>query len=101
MTHIKPLSAELQKIANEEFNEVPSRISKDLHKLKLRIQRQPHLKARLDDQFLVQFLRFCKYNLEQATEKLDYFYTFKSLYPDISNAVDVDSVKFRRIHNMG
>ncbi|XP_005189925.2 retinol-binding protein pinta [Musca domestica] len=101
MAQIKPLNAELQKLAIDELGEVPARIADDLQALKLWIQAEPHLRARTDDQFLIQFLRGCKYSLERAKEKIDLFYSLKTKYPSMFGSIDVDDGKFRTIHNMG
>ncbi|XP_013105430.2 alpha-tocopherol transfer protein-like isoform X2 [Stomoxys calcitrans] len=96
MLQIKPLSAELQKIAIEELHEVPARIPEDLKALKEWLITQPHLKARTDDQFLLQFLRGTKYSLEKAKSKLDYFFTFKTLRGEWYGITDVDDINFRQ-----
>lgn len=101
MAQIKPLSVELQKVAIEELGEVPERIAADLQDLKTWIQQQPHLKARTDDQFLVQFLRGCKHSLEKAKRKIDAFYSLRSLHVDMRSVTDVDELKFRQFHNTG
>ncbi|XP_061393113.1 alpha-tocopherol transfer protein-like [Musca vetustissima] len=101
MAHIKPLNSILQKIANEELFEVPTRISEDLEALKLWIGQQPHLKSRTDDQFLIQFLRGCKYSLERAKEKIDRYYTLKTKFPHIMGIYDVDNERFRQITRLG
>lgn len=53
MANIRPLSVELSKKA--QLNEVPERIPEDIAALKTWISKQAHLKARTDDQFLVNF----------------------------------------------
>lgn len=101
MAKIAPLNAELQKIAEEELEERPSRIAEDLAALRLWMQHQPHLKVRDDDQFLIQFLRGCKYSLEKAKQKLDLFFSLKSKYPDMLNVIDVDEPKFVETRSLG
>ncbi|XP_013101463.2 retinaldehyde-binding protein 1 isoform X2 [Stomoxys calcitrans] len=101
MANIKSLPAELQKIAIEELNEVPSRIPQDLETLRTWIKQQPHLRARTDDQFLIQFLRGCKYSLEKAKEKIDLFFTLRTKYPDMFGFTDVDDPKFKQYFNLG
>lgn len=101
MAAIKPLTEHLQKVAIKELAEVPSRIPEDLQALKTWIKQQPHLRARMDDQFLIQFLRGCKYSLERAKEKLDLYFTLKSKYPQMFAPTDVDDPNFRLMHNLG
>lgn len=101
MAQIKPLSEELQKIAIEDLHEVPSRIPEDLQALKTWIAQQPHLRVRTEDQFLIQFLRGCKYSLERAKEKLDLYYSLKTKYPTMFAPTDVDEPRFKEIHDLG
>lgn len=101
MISLKQLPPELQKVAETELNEVPARIPEDLLALKTWIAKQPHLNARLDDQFLIQFLRGCKYSLERAKTKIDLFFTLKSKFPALFNITDVHDKKFRKLFNYG
>ncbi|XP_013105402.2 clavesin-2-like [Stomoxys calcitrans] len=101
MAKIEALNEELQKIANEELGEITQRIPKDLDAFKLWIQHQPHLKVRDDDQFLIQFLRGCKYSLEKAKGKLDLFFSLKGKYPELCNLTNVDEPKFREMNGVG
>ncbi|XP_013113288.2 alpha-tocopherol transfer protein-like [Stomoxys calcitrans] len=100
MVQIRRLPDELQNVAAKELGEVESRIPEDLQALKTWIKQQPHLKARTDDQLLIQFLRGCKYSLEKAKNKLDLYYSLKTKYPQMFNPTDVDSPKFREVHNL-
>lgn len=101
MANIKPLPEKLQIVAETELGEVEERIPKDLLALRTWIEQQPHLNARLDCQFLIQFLRGCKYNFEKAKEKIDLFFMLKSKFPAFSNATDVNGVKFRKLFDYG
>ncbi|XP_017473577.1 PREDICTED: alpha-tocopherol transfer protein-like [Rhagoletis zephyria] len=83
MTAIRPLSDELQKVAIEELNEGPERLQRDIAALREWIEKQPHLRARTDDQFLVSFLRGCKHSLEKAKSKIDHFYTIRAMLPHV------------------
>ncbi|XP_075168201.1 alpha-tocopherol transfer protein-like [Haematobia irritans] len=100
-TGIIQLSEELQKIAIEELNELPSRIPQDLEILKTWLKQLPHLRARTDDRILIQFLRGCKYSLEKAKKKMEYMYEIKSKYPEYFLITNVDDPKFRSYHNTG
>lgn len=83
MLNIRPLSVELAKIAKNELNEVPERIPEDVKALRIWLETQPHLTSNLSDQFLVTFLRGCKYSLERTKEKIDTFFTMKNAMPEI------------------
>lgn len=99
MLNIVPLSAELQKVAIEDLDEVPARIPEDIQALRDWIRKQPHLRARTDDQHLLQFLRGCKFSLQKAKEKIDNFYYLRSKYSELLLTTDVDDTRFRRYHN--
>lgn len=98
---IRPISAELQAVAKERLNEDPDRIEADLETLKTWIRQQPHLNPRTDDQFLVGFLRGCKYSLEKTKSKLDKFYTLRTKYPELFSVTDIDDPLLREIHRLG
>lgn len=80
---IRRLSPELAKKAQDELGEVPDRINEDIDTLRTWISKQPHLKARQDAQFLVAFLRGCKYSLEKTKLKLDNFYAMRGAVPEL------------------
>lgn len=83
MLNIRPLSSELAIIAKNELNEVPERIPEDVKAIRTWLDTQPHLNPNLSDQFLVTFLRGCKYSLERTKEKIDTFFTIKNTMPEI------------------
>lgn len=93
MTSLRPLTPALTLIAENELNESKDRLPEDLRALKDWIGKQPHLKARTDDQFLVAFLRGCKYSLEKAKTKLDSFYTMRGAIPELYNNRTLDNLK--------
>ncbi|KAH8380347.1 hypothetical protein KR009_010147, partial [Drosophila setifemur] len=92
MPSIRPLRPELQKVAIAKLNEVPEKLDDDIAALREWLKQQPHLRARTDDQFLVNFLRGCKFSLERTKFKIDRFYTLRTKYPDyyLCHNVDVD-----------
>lgn len=98
---IREISPELQEAAKRNLHEVPERIEADLAALKTWIDQQPHLNPRTDDQFLIAFLRGCKYSLEKTKSKLDKYYTLRTKYPELFNVTDVNDPKFREIQRLG
>ena len=90
MTHVRPLNSELAEIAHNDLNEVKSRIHDDLFALRSWLEKQPHLRARLDDQFLIAFLRYCKYSLENTKKRIDYFYTYKTNAKELIKSYRID-----------
>lgn len=81
--NIRPISKELQLKAEKELFEDQSRLQQDIETLKQWLQKSPHLRARVDDQNLVNFLRGCKFSLERTKEKLDMFYTIRHAFPEV------------------
>ncbi|XP_023953080.1 alpha-tocopherol transfer protein-like [Bicyclus anynana] len=80
---IRPLTPELAAKAQKELNEDPKRIPSDLEHIKDWLAKQPHIYARTDDQWLIAFLRGCKYSLERTKEKLDLYYTLRTITPEL------------------
>lgn len=101
MANIRPLTKELQEIACRELNEVPERLTKDLNDFKQWIGKQPHLKVRMDDQFLIGFLRGCKYSLEKAKYKIDRYYTLRTKYPDFFTIQNIKDPKVMELVELG
>ncbi|KAL0849061.1 hypothetical protein ABMA28_013423 [Loxostege sticticalis] len=81
---VRELTPELAQIAKEELNENPKQIKDDLQHIKEWLSKQPHLKARTDDQWLVGLLRGCKFSMETLKKKLDLYYTLKTTASDIT-----------------
>ncbi|ALC45845.1 CG10301 [Drosophila busckii] len=79
----RPLSPTLAKLAKLELNETPDRIQQDIIILRVWIRQQPHLRARIEDDFLIAFLRRCRYSLEQTKRRLDRYFTYYNLFPEI------------------
>lgn len=98
---VRPLPPTLQKIAIEQLNEDPARVADDIQALKTWIEQQPHLRARTDDQFLLAFLRGCKFSLEKAKSKIDKYYMLRSKFPDLFALRDLDDPKIREIIKLG
>lgn len=82
---LRPLTPALQEVAIRELNENPKQCHEDVMRLRQWVLSQPHLKARINDQFLVAFLRGSKFSLERAKQKIDRFYTLKAAIPEVFN----------------
>lgn len=98
---IRPLNPQLQAVARDQLNEVPEKIQESLEIFREWIKKSPHLKARTDDQFLVTFLRGCKYSLERAKQKLDMYYTLRTHIPEIIQGRDPLDEKLHAIIKLG
>ncbi|KAJ9594065.1 hypothetical protein L9F63_014508 [Diploptera punctata] len=79
---IRVLSPRLEEVALQELNEDPKRREQDLKYITDWLSKQPHLTARTDSQWLITFLRGCKFSLERTKEKLDMFYTLRTALPE-------------------
>lgn len=101
MVNLRPISAALHEKAKRELNEKPERIEEDLAALRQWLARTPHIRARIDDQFLVTFLRGCKYSLERAKEKIDMFYSVRTAIPELMRNRDPDRGRIREIVRLG
>jgi hypothetical protein len=101
MINVRPLSPALAKLAEKDLNETPERLVGDLKALKEWIYQSPHLHVRTDDQFLVTFLRGCKYSMEKAKQKLDLFYTVRTFMPEVHLNRDPLNSRLQAIIRMG
>ncbi|KAK4879908.1 hypothetical protein RN001_008054 [Aquatica leii] len=79
---IRALSTDLQKLAETEINEVSSRVEKDILHIRSWLKYQPHLNVRPGDQWILHFLRGCKFSLEKTKQKIECYYTFRTLIPE-------------------
>ncbi|KAB0797243.1 hypothetical protein PPYR_08237 [Photinus pyralis] len=98
---IRPLSKELDDKAAKEINEDPKRIKETLKMFHEWIKKQPHLNVRNDDQHLITFLRGCKWSLQLAKQKIDYFYTIRTLLPDLFRGRDATSQEIQLLLKSG
>ncbi|CRK86619.1 CLUMA_CG000456, isoform A [Clunio marinus] len=88
MVNVRPLNDELQKKAIKELNEDPERIPKDLETFREWIKKSPHIKCFDDDQFLINFLRGCKFSMERVKQKFDLYHTLKTHIPELTRNRD-------------
>lgn len=54
-----------------------------------------------DDQFLLAFLRGCKFSLERAKEKVDMYYSIRSTMPEFFDNRDPQNEKLQRVMSLG
>nr|XP_045595423.1 alpha-tocopherol transfer protein-like isoform X5 [Procambarus clarkii] len=99
--YVCTLSKELQQRAKEEINEDPARRAADIEHIRDWLKHQPHIRARTDDWTILRFLRGCKFSLQRTKEKLDMFYTCKSLCPEWYKNRDPQDKKMRAILELG
>ncbi|CAH0749103.1 unnamed protein product [Diatraea saccharalis] len=97
---VRQLSPDLAMKAQLELNEDPERMAEGIEHIKKWLEKQPHIHARTDDQWLVAFLRGCKYSLVRAKEKLDYHYTVRNTAKDLFQITHKDPL-FTEIFDLG
>ncbi|KAI5641591.1 CRAL/TRIO domain-containing protein [Phthorimaea operculella] len=99
---IRPLTASLQKRAEKEIDEIPKRVTSDVLALREWLNKQPHLQAvKPSDQWLVAFLRGCKFSLERSKEKFDMYYTLRTVVPEFFANRDPMDNKIQEILKLG
>jgi len=99
--YVCSLSPELQKKAEEELNEKPSRRQDDIDAIRKWLIKQPHITARTDDWNILRFLRGCKFSLERTKEKMDMFYTCKTAVPEWFNDRNIENPKMKELLELG
>ncbi|KAG5672153.1 hypothetical protein PVAND_002306 [Polypedilum vanderplanki] len=99
--NIRPINEDLQRVAREQLFEDPTQIPAMINQLREWIKKSPHLKSRTDDQFLLSFLRGCKYSMERAKQKLDMFYTLRHHSPEFMQDRDPEKLRVAEILKLG
>lgn len=69
---------ELEEVARTQLNENSETRDELIVAFRNWINEQDYLVARTDDQFLVAFLRFCQWDLEEAQKRIVFFYDYKT-----------------------
>ena len=101
MLNIRPLSSELAKKAQEELHEDPIRLEKDVSDIKEWLSKSTYIRSRMDDQFLVNFLRGSKFSLEKTKDKIDMFYSMRTALPNLFRNRDPLDPKLNAIIKKG
>lgn len=101
MANVRPLSPSLAALAKLELNETPERLVSDIRALREWIKQSSHLRTRTDDQFLVTFLRGCKFSLEKAKQKFDLYHTVRSFMPEVMMNRDPLEERLQTIIRLG
>ncbi|KOB65224.1 putative intracellular [Operophtera brumata] len=97
---VRVLPQILAEKARVELNEESGRVKDGLQLMKDWISKQPHLRARTDDQWLLAFLRGCKFSMERAKEKLDLYYSVRYTAPELYKFKHTDEL-FDEIFSLG
>jgi hypothetical protein len=101
MPNIRPLCETLAKKAELELGETPEKIESGLANIKEWLISTPHITTRTDDQFLIVFLRGCKFSVERVKEKLEMFYTARTLVPGLTPHPDPKDPIMAKLTRLG
>ncbi|CAB3363256.1 Hypothetical predicted protein [Cloeon dipterum] len=88
------LSVELYERAGKELGETAEKRADSLVKIRSMILERADLDCRMDDDFLIRFLRARRFNLDRAYELLRNYANFKCSRPDIHENVWPQRLKF-------
>lgn len=99
--NIRPLSLKLQEKAVKELNELPDRLEQDIGCLREWLLQNPQIKARTDDQILVNFLRGSKFNTGKCRSKIETFYKVRTKSPELIRNRDPTDEKLEEISKLG
>ncbi|KAH8321771.1 hypothetical protein KR067_000745, partial [Drosophila pandora] len=94
MANIRPLAPELALVAREQLNEVDDDVVTKIQALRTWLNEEEYIQARTDDQFLVAFLRFCHWDLEEAKKRILFYYTYKTKERELLKSRFVDDKLF-------
>ena len=87
--YVSTLTPEIIKVAKEQLEEDDERRAQNVQIIREWLKKQPHLRScPTDSQFLLKFLRGCKYSLEKTKQKLDLTLTLRTMLPDIYSSWD-------------
>ncbi|KAK0181949.1 hypothetical protein PV327_000126 [Microctonus hyperodae] len=98
---IRELSLELKNLAINECNEDENHSINDTTYIVAWLKQQQHINARMEEQWLIGFLRGCKHSLERTKEKLDAYYTIRTHLPEIFLSRDPEELKIKEILQLG
>ncbi|XP_034236646.1 retinol-binding protein pinta-like [Thrips palmi] len=98
---IRELSPELAERAKKELGEDPARRQEDIDHVKAWLAKQSFLNANTDDQWILTFLRGCKFSLERTKAKLDSYYTMRTLLPEFFSNRDPMLPEIQEILKLG
>ncbi|KAJ3644876.1 hypothetical protein Zmor_022577 [Zophobas morio] len=77
------VSQDTKKKIYETFGRNEEMVEDDVNIIKTWMQTQPHLPEILDDTRIKNFLNLNKFSLEKTKQKIDMYYTIRTLVPDI------------------
>ncbi|XP_075992120.1 alpha-tocopherol transfer protein-like [Anticarsia gemmatalis] len=99
---VRQLSGALAKKAEKEINEKPQRVASDIAAIREWLKKQSHLElVQPTDQWLIAFLRGSKFSLERCKEKMEMYYTLKTIVPEFFADKDPCGARIQEILKLG
>ncbi|KAB0797733.1 hypothetical protein PPYR_08726 [Photinus pyralis] len=95
------LAGELQTLSEDNLNEASERAKHDIHLIHEWHRKQPHLNFPIDDQLILSFLRCTKFSIERTKQKIDNYYTMRTLVPEILCNRDPFSAEIQAVLSAG
>ena len=87
--YVSTLTPEIIKVAKEQLEEDDERRAQNVHIIREWLKKQPHLRScPTDSQYLLKYLRGCKYSLEKTKYKMDLTLTLRSILPEFFSGWD-------------
>ena len=78
------LDESLLKLAKKELNEKDAKqVAADIEYIRNWLVKQPHIKSKLDDQFILCFLRSTKFSYTKCQEKIERFWATRTTHPEL------------------
>ncbi|XP_052894549.1 alpha-tocopherol transfer protein-like [Anopheles moucheti] len=101
MAHIRPISPPLAEVAKHQLNEDATQVESHLKVIRSWLAELDLHTALIDDQFLIAFLRGCKFSLEKVKKKVLLFYQIRSDLPEVIQNRDPHDADVLKIIRMG
>lgn len=80
---LRELDPVLQELARTNCNENPDTAVEQIEVIQEWIRKSPHLKASNNPQFILAFLRRCKFSLEKTKKRIDNYYAIKNIFQEV------------------
>uniref|UniRef100_A0A1Y1K8G3 CRAL-TRIO domain-containing protein n=1 Tax=Photinus pyralis TaxID=7054 RepID=A0A1Y1K8G3_PHOPY len=97
----REISPKLKEICRNDLNEVEERTETDILHIRHWLEKQTHLNFDIDNQFILAFLRCSKFSLERAKDKIDNYYTMRTLSPELYENRDPLLPEIQRLLHVG
>lgn len=101
MSNIRAISSAMTEIARVQINEDIIQVDSHLSVIRSWLVECNLQCGPIDDQFLVAFLRGCKFSLEKAKKKIVLFYNIRSELPQVIQNRDPINADVLRVIRMG